>query len=152
MLTWLKCHPCCGASLLLMIRLVFVRPCQSTSLPIVYYSAVCSGADKKTHQNSASLAFVRGIHQWPVNSPHKGPATRKMFPFDDVIMHSVIAIQHTSRKNGITYTVIRHASMVLVTSIYIELNICATQNETARAKFAAENMLLPALYMIQITT
>ena len=23
----------------------------------------------------------------PVNSPHKGPVTRKMFPFDDVIMH-----------------------------------------------------------------
>ena len=31
-------------------------------------------------------AFVRGIHRWPVNSPHKGPVTRKMFPFDDVIM------------------------------------------------------------------
>ena len=25
----------------------------------------------------------------PVNSPHKGPVTRKMFPFDDVIMESV---------------------------------------------------------------
>ena len=25
----------------------------------------------------------------PVNSPHKGPVTRKMFPFDDVIMHNV---------------------------------------------------------------
>ena len=36
----------------------------------------------KKHQSSASLAFV----QWPVNSPHKGPETRKMFPFDDVIM------------------------------------------------------------------
>ena len=24
----------------------------------------------------------------PVNSPHKGPVTRKMFPFDDVIMES----------------------------------------------------------------
>ena len=24
----------------------------------------------------------------PVNSPHKWPVTRKMFPFDDVIMHS----------------------------------------------------------------
>ena len=24
----------------------------------------------------------------PVNSPHKGPVTRKMFPFDDVIMYS----------------------------------------------------------------
>ena len=30
--------------------------------------------------------FVLGIHRWPVNSPHKGPVTRKMFPFDDVIM------------------------------------------------------------------
>ena len=27
-----------------------------------------------------------GIHRWPVNSPHKWPVTRKMFPFDDVIM------------------------------------------------------------------
>ena len=44
------------------------------------------GADQRKHQRSASLAFVRGIHRWPVNSPHKGPVTRKMFPFDDVIM------------------------------------------------------------------
>ena len=40
------------------------------------------------HQSSASLAFVRGIHWGPVNSRHKGPVTRKMFPFDDVIMHT----------------------------------------------------------------
>ena len=26
------------------------------------------------------------IHRWPVNFPHKWPVTRKMFPFDDVIM------------------------------------------------------------------
>ena len=38
--------------------------------------------------SSASLAFVRGIHRWPVNSQQEGPVTRKMFPFDDVIMHS----------------------------------------------------------------
>ena len=56
---------------------------QITSLTIVY-STVYSGADKKI--SSASLAFVRGIHRWPVNSPHKWPVTRKMFPFDDVIM------------------------------------------------------------------
>ena len=31
----------------------------------------------------------------PVNSPHKGPVTRKMFPFDDVIMHwDIIDAQH----------------------------------------------------------
>ena len=51
---------------------------------------VCSGTDQGKHQSSASLAFVRGIHRWLVNSPHKGPVTRKMFPFDDVIMKKYI--------------------------------------------------------------
>ena len=58
---------------------------QITSLTIVY-STVYSDADQRKHQSSASLAFVRGIHRGPVNSPHKWPVTRKMFPFDDVIM------------------------------------------------------------------
>ena len=59
---------------------------QMTSLTIVY-STVYSDADQRKHQSSASLAFVRGIHRGPVNSPHKWPVTRKMFPFDDVIMN-----------------------------------------------------------------
>ena len=54
---------------------------QITSLTIVY-----SRADQRKHESSASLAFVRGILRWPENSPHKWPATRKRFPFDDVIM------------------------------------------------------------------
>ena len=58
---------------------------QITSLTIVY-STDYSGAYQSKHQSSASLAFVRGIHRGPVNSPHKWPVTRKMFPFDDVIM------------------------------------------------------------------
>ena len=41
---------------------------------------------KKKHQSSASLAFVRGIHWRLVDSPHKGPVMRKMFPFDGVII------------------------------------------------------------------
>ena len=45
---------------------------------------------KKKHQSSVSLAFVRRIHRGPVNSPHKIPVTRKMFPFDDVIMLMII--------------------------------------------------------------
>ena len=58
---------------------------QITSLTIVY-STVYSDADQSKHQSSASLAFVREIHRGPVNFPHKWPVTRKMFPFDDVIM------------------------------------------------------------------
>ena len=58
---------------------------QITSLTIVY-STVYSDADQRKHEGFASLAFVRGIHRGPVNSPRKWPVTRKMFPFDDVIM------------------------------------------------------------------
>ena len=58
---------------------------QITSLTIVY-PTFYSGADQSKHQSSAALAFVCGIHHGPVNSPHKGPVTRKMLPFDDVIM------------------------------------------------------------------
>ena len=52
---------------------------QITGLTIVY-STVYLGVDQR------SLAFVRGIHQWPGNSPQKWPVMRKLFPFDDVIM------------------------------------------------------------------
>ena len=75
---------------------------QVTSLTIVY-STVYSYADQRKHQSSASLAFVRGIHRGPLNSPHKWPVTRKMFPFDDVIMawkswpqHARIRCLHSS--------------------------------------------------------
>ena len=58
---------------------------QITRLKIIY-STVYLGADQRKHPSSASLAFLRGIHRWLLNSPKKEPVTRKMFPFDDVIM------------------------------------------------------------------
>ena len=54
---------------------------QITGVQIVC-STICSGADQRKHENSA---YVRGIHRWPVDFPHKGPVTRKMFLFDDSI-------------------------------------------------------------------
>ena len=46
-----------------------------------------------------------GSHRGPVNSPHKMPVTRKMFPFDDVIMNAVhqkiIWICHTARHQSL---------------------------------------------------
>ena len=61
---------------------------QITSLTIVF-STVYSDVDQRKHQNSASLAFVGVVHRGPVNSPHKWAVTRKMLPFDDVIMEYV---------------------------------------------------------------
>ena len=63
---------------------------RTISLTIVF-STVYSDADQRKHQSSASLAFVRGIHRGPVNSSHKWPVARKMFPFDDVIMIFVLS-------------------------------------------------------------
>ena len=66
-------------------RIMTATATQITSVSIVC-STIGSDADQRKRQSSASLAFVRGIHRWPVNSPHKRPVTRKMFPFDDVII------------------------------------------------------------------
>ena len=97
---------------------------QITSLTIVY-STVYSCADQRKHQSSASLAFVRGIPRGPVNSLHKGPVTRKMFPFDDVTMnwywsevllHSAVAISHEILKTYIWYEFENHLFRITVVS------------------------------------
>ena len=81
---------------------------QITSLTIVY-STVHSDADQRKHQSSVSLAFVGEIHRGPVTSPHKWPVTRKMFPFDDVIVHvgRPIALVIISNRHG-------HSNLVMV--------------------------------------
>ena len=60
---------------------------QITSLTIVF-STVYSDGDQRKHQSSASPGHwpLCGDHRGPVNSPPKWPVTRKMFPFDDIIM------------------------------------------------------------------
>ena len=60
---------------------------QTTILTIVY-STVYSEADHRKHQSSASLAFVWGIHRDLWIPRTNGQVTRKMFPFDDVIIYS----------------------------------------------------------------
>ena len=72
---------------------------QITNQAIVH-SNIYSGINQRKHQGSASLAFVRGIHQWPVNFHHKEPVTQKMFPFDDVMDMGVIGgYQCTDKQN-----------------------------------------------------
>ena len=78
----------------------------ATASQITIVSIVCStvdsGSDQGKHQSSASLAFVREIHHthmWPMDSRHKGPVIRKMFPFNDVIMRSLHYIITTTKPN-----------------------------------------------------
>ena len=54
---------------------------------LIVYSTACLGADQRNIRAPRRVTgLVRGIHRSPVDSPHKGPVTRKTFPFDDVIM------------------------------------------------------------------
>ena len=77
---------------------------QITNLTIAY-SSVYSDADQRKHQSFASLAFVRGIHRGPVNSPHKWPVTRKMIPFDDVFIGLVNSLTEMNNdKNNRRHT------------------------------------------------
>ena len=95
---WLLFVGCCHYDDVIMSAIAS----QITSLTIVY-STVYPGADQSKHQSSASLAFVWGIHRRPVNSPHKWPVTRKMFPFDDVIMQKT----HLKHKMGWVHQLIQ---------------------------------------------
>ena len=70
-----------------------VNASEITSIKIIYWN-VYSGADQRKHQSSAPLAFVREIHRWQLNSPHKEPVTRKMFLFDDVSMQTADGIPY----------------------------------------------------------
>ena len=99
-----------------------------------FFSTVCSGAGQRKRQSSASLAFVRGSHQSPVNSPHKGPVTGKMLPVDDVIMprDDDITIQcyHYPCHPQKTLTARIHTDQYLTLYYYFnnDAKICITYN------------------------
>ena len=82
---------------------------QITSLVIVH-STVYSGTDQRKHQSSPPLAFVRGIHRWQMNSPHKGPVTRKLFLFDDLLSWRLNAMA----SDGLVTEGVASAAIVLI--------------------------------------
>ena len=93
---------------------------QITSLTIVY------STEQSKHQSSAPLAFVWGIHRGPVNSPQKWLVTRKMFPFDDVIM---VAYHMTPLGKSVGYLSLimvlypKLYPMVLYPKLYPKINV-----------------------------
>ena len=132
---------------------------QITSFTIDY-STFYSSTNQRNHQSPASLAFVRGIHRWPVNSPHKGPVTRKMFPFDDVIMvvsyspvtpvcDSVVAALQQYKFHNITFPQLVCNSWWLISSLWshrnhiTELALCLPHVATfehSKTSFKCENV------------
>ena len=134
---------------------------QITSLTIVY-SAIYSDAVQRKHQSSASLAFVWWIHRWPVNSPHKWPVTRKMFPFDDVIMQNwqsvVLAVSGFGSARVSHYTEFRIFSAqgkLLCTSKQKRLSFYRAYKYVSHTKvflFMPETEHIPPIYLLRNQT
>ena len=101
---------------------------QITSLTVVY-SIVYSGVNQRKHQSSASLAFVREIHRGPVNFPHKWPVTRKMFPFDDVIMIPKLIFKLDLNQAGTSYQNFLYLSFLNKEQIQWNPSVKATQDD-----------------------
>ena len=109
---------------------------QITSLTIVY-STSYSGVDQRKHQSSASLAFVRGIHRGPVNSPHKWPVTRKMFPFDDVIMVIGYFQTQISRLRDFAKSQDKTPYQIFITGGCSQQGFLGKENRSAKANLVA---------------
>ena len=60
-----------------------------------------SNADQRK-ESSASLAFVKGIHRWPVNSPHKWPVTRNIFHLMTSSWTLLVVLLLLERNRGMT--------------------------------------------------
>ena len=118
---------------------------QIPSLTIVY-SVVYSCADQRKHQSSASLASVRGIHRRPANSPHKWPVTRKLFPFDDVIMYiQMMNFPKSSEADSLTECVMIYKSRVWLThfrSHQISAVSCIDSPELLRIFVCSKQLIL----------
>ena len=100
----------------LLCRLYRVHTMTSSNGDISTLLALCAGNSPVRHQISASLVFVRGIHLWPVDSPHKGPVTWKIFPFHDVIMHHVSNHDDPFHQNTHKTCLLNRARYVMMTS------------------------------------
>ena len=67
---------------------------QITSLTVVYSTGCLFGRRSKKTSKLRVTGLCVGNSPGPVNSPHKWPVTRKMFPFDDVIMRQILYLLH----------------------------------------------------------
>ena len=88
---------------------------QITAIWIVCLT-VCSGADHRKCQSTASLAFVGGIHWWPVDSPHKGPVMQTMFPFSSQCPSLFMVCLCLARLCFSTYWYHKHHHIVTICS------------------------------------
>ena len=96
-----------------------------------FLNRVLRRKSKKTSKFRFTGLCVREIYRWPVNSRHKGPVTRKMFPFDDVIMKfpspalpAINNLHHVNGVHNIQWHSIRNRSICFVIKTSLGFHCC----------------------------
>ena len=107
-------------------------------------STVCSGTRRRKHQSPVSLAFVKRTQRPPVDSPHKGPVTRKMFPFVDVII-ILVSCGYVIRLTGSQYIYLS----ILLNSLWPSDSIWRHKSGSTLAQVMACCLAAPSHYMNQ---
>ena len=127
---------------------------QITSVSIVCLT-VCPGADQRKHQSSASLAFVRGVHRWSVDSPHKGPVTWIFFHLMTSSCHKNPSFyMRTCCQKRVFRARIRISSYIPQYSLYRFINdnlAMVSVNRLLHAKQATNNIQMPLQHVIYYT-
>ena len=101
---------------------------------------------KKTSKLRVTV-FCAGNSPGPVNSPHKQPVTRKMFPFDDVIMFMTYSI--IQKTTGWHYWSIPGSSIHFVNTVRPRQNGRHFQNDIFRCIFVNENVWIAIDILLQ---
>ena len=87
------------------------------------------------------------IHRWPVNSPHKWPVTRKMFPYDDVIILSIIAGYPSCYKT----LSVPHLRCIMVPCLHTESRLMSTISSNERVRDISDtNWCLDQGYILPV--
>ena len=111
---------------------------QTTGVSVVC-SVVFTGAYKRKHQSSASLAFVRGIYRWPVDSPHKGSVTSKLLMTSSWSVACMLCVNA-----GDMQTLFR------ISNISIELCISFSRIYACRQQIIFQNHLMPSIQIREL--
>ena len=125
---------------------------QITSLTVVY-STVYSDADKKQTSKLCVTGLSVGNSPGPVNSPHKGPVTQKMFPFEDVIMwrgyeHHLVYETHRAKFVDVSVQLMNASNPTMLKSYYNINYLVLTHFEAQICKRISDTCVMhcPAIY------
>ena len=97
----------------------WARWCLKSPASRLFAQPFIQGADQRKHQSSASLAFVRGIHRWPVNALTKRQQRGTYFHLMTSSRQKCVAVSSVSYKVQVVFSMFAKPALVVVPSDHL---------------------------------